>query len=74
MSDCHQIGCHRASVEIVRDEPCCERHAILRRAGWRCEAIIPDRLHPGEYRQCSIVGSEIEAHGAEARCPRHWDL
>jgi hypothetical protein len=44
---------------------------VIRRAGWRCEAIVEDRLRPGQYRQCPVVGSEIGRFGNEARCPRH---
>jgi hypothetical protein len=65
-------GCPLQSAEIVRDEPCCRRHAILRRAGWQCEAIIPDRRPWVDgFVRCPVMGSEISVVNGEARCPRH---
>lgn len=73
---CHQPGCQDPVVEMVawrRQEPvpCCERHAILKRAGWRCQGT---RRTPAGLRrmrpamaltmECSVVGSEIAAFAA----------
>lgn len=73
---CHQPTCERAAVVTVADRfgrwyACCSYHAVLKRAGWRCEVIIEDRLHPGQFRRCPVVGSEIGVVGDEARCPHH---
>lgn len=76
MSGCFQPWCEREPVELVNGELCCEQHAVLRRAGWRCEAIVDDPRpwKQGEQLRCVIVGSEVAAVNGEARCPRHRDV
>lgn len=74
MSDaCEYDFCCETATTPYRGETFCQRHAILKRAGWRCEAIVPDRRpwKDGELIRCPVMGSEIDVYGGEARCPRH---
>lgn len=76
LGTCNQASCSRLAVArvFIRNRPAeslCGPHAVLRRAGWRCEALMEDRLHPGKMRRCPVVGSEVWVLGGEARCPRH---
>lgn len=71
---CYFPGCVRPAVEKVGDEYlCCVEHAVLKRAGWRCEAIVldPRSWKAGQWIRCVVVGSEIGVVNGEARCPRH---
>ncbi len=43
----------------------------LKKAGWRCTAIVAHPFKEGQTYRCTIVGSEIDVQLGRVLCPRH---
>jgi hypothetical protein len=39
-NQCHMPGCGAGATCVVRGEPCCGYHGVLRRDRWQCTAIV----------------------------------